>query len=270
MNVVIGGCGWLGQKVAVEMMHKGHTVYGTFRSSETKQRLIDKNIKGLFYDFSSPNSQISTEIANKTNLVYFALPPLRREEIDFYGKVLLHFLTPFNSDCKVIFSSSTGVYPQRNGVYDEEFVFSGSEDRNCIVHAEEMLTEQLSNRLAILRFGGLIGADRHPIRHLSGRVIRGNGEVAVNLIHAADISRLILKLAEEWHSGIYNVVFPIDLAKRSYYLEAAKELGFSQPNFGNEQEPNRIVSIEKLKDLIPFDLQYSPRDWAQYTELQQN
>jgi nucleoside-diphosphate-sugar epimerase len=270
MNVVIGGCGWLGQQVAVEMMHNGHTVYGTFRSSETKQSLINKKIQALFYDFTSLNSQISTEIVNKTNLVYFALPPLRREEIDFYGKVLLHFLTHFNSDCKVIFSSSTGVYPQRNGVYNEEFVFSGLEDRNCIVQAEEMLIEQLGDRLAILRFGGLIGKDRHPIRHLSGRVITGNGEVAVNLIHAADISRLIIKLTDEWHSGIYNVVFPLDVSKRTYYLEAAMELGFSQPNFGNDQEPNRIVSVEKLRDLIPFELLYSPKDWSQFTELQQN
>lgn len=268
LKIVIAGCGWLGQQIGSDWLKSGALVFGTYRSESTKYDLLSLGIDPIYYDFSTLNSQISTEKIGDIDLLIVALPPLKRDEPAFFGQTVLTFLDQLNSSCKVIFSSSTGVYPQVSGTYSESFLFNDSDQLNSIALAEKLLQEELGERLCVLRFGGLIGKDRHQIRHLSGRSLSGDGDVTVNLIHAEDILRLIHVIARSNLNGIYNVVHPIHSNKRTYYTNAAIKLGFTVPHFGSEKEPDRKIEVERLTSIVGFRLLYSPEDWTQFTEVQ--
>jgi nucleoside-diphosphate-sugar epimerase len=52
-------------------------------------------------------------------------------------------------------------------------------------------------KTTILRFGGLIGEDRNPIRFLAGRENLENPDAPINLIHQTDCIGIILRIIEK-------------------------------------------------------------------------
>ena len=104
------------------------------------------------------------------------------------GKEISLILTPNDwyacmTFSKIIFTSSTSVYPQLDIVFDETYDLNQLPGKNSIIEAENVLRAHFSDRLTILRLGGLIGHDRHPIRFLTGRTIAKSGSDKISLIH---------------------------------------------------------------------------------------
>lgn len=247
---MILGCGWLGQIVGKAFAKKGHDVFGSFRRPEVHEQLKELGITGFKLDFNESPS-IPESILENTTLVLVFITPSSSNRVS-YESLLQELLQQFPSDVKVIFSSSTGVYPKDPGQYDESFKID-PELPNRLLPAENALRILLGNRLNIIRLAGLIGPKRHPAYSLSGRKLEEDGNAPVNLIHAGDIVAALQWFLENDHFGhTYNLVHPNHPHKCSYYIEAAKYFGIEPPVFGTKKSGIRLIEGNAIERTTSF------------------
>ena len=129
---------------------------------------------------------------------------------------------PFDSSLKkyklekIIFTSSISVYGQAQGKLNEESqchpnMLSGQQ----LIEVEQALINNFPNTVIILRLGGLIGPDRHPIHRLRKRSRIEGGLNPVNLIHQIDVLAGLEKvLLTKKKQHCYNLVSPYHPIKR--------------------------------------------------------
>lgn len=266
MKFVVGGCGWLGQKIGKSLVDLGHEVYGSYRREEVEREFRKQGIVGFQYSFSDSFTQLSTEITDNVDFVLITLPLQKKEQTDYYSKCIFNFVSQFDPKVKVIFTSSIGIYPNRTGEFDEAYIFSEEERRSSLFLAEEVVLNHNVNNSVILRLGGLIGENRHPIRSLSGKSIPTSGEAPLSLIHEKDIARFIHILINHFEPGVYNLVYPTQLNKKEYYTRAAQTLGFSIPNFIGTSDVERKIISEKAMKMLHFSYVFRPDDWQLFKD----
>jgi nucleoside-diphosphate-sugar epimerase len=233
-KVAIIGLGWLGKQL-YELLNKGtYDLIGTNRSGS--------GVSIVPYDLEDeevPNDIISADYAVIT------IPPLRDLNYDKYGHLLRNLVSALNSKCRVLFTSSTGIFPLAPGDYDEKYVFDDNE-MSELISAERELQSVLEGRLTILRLGGLIGLDRHPIKYLAGRQIEKNGNDQIALIDGRDVCQIIQEIIDKNIWGeIYNVTYPSDLRKQQYYSRIAHNLQLNPPMFKLISDEVRRINNEK-------------------------
>lgn len=250
MNWTIIGCGWLGTRLAETLLEKKEQVIGTTTSAEKQIKLQEKGIKSVIFNL---NSQISTEIIDYSELVVLSIPPINKENPSYYSTALLDLVVQFKSTTQFIFLSSTGVYPQKNGTFTEDYEFLHDERNSSLFQAEKKLSDYLQSRLTILRLGGLFGEDRHPIFHLKGKSNIKNPEGKINFVGQSDIIRVILQLVKQQKTGeIYNIVYPEYPTRKNYYLAKAEQLQLPPPNFEQSTSIVREISSEKVQNQLNF------------------
>ncbi|MEJ6583516.1 MAG: NAD(P)-binding domain-containing protein [Crocinitomicaceae bacterium] len=255
MNWTIIGCGWLGTSLAETLLNSGDDVIGTTTRPEKKSELEQKGIKSVTFKL---NSQISTEIIGFSEIVVLSVPPFNRTNTTDYGDALVNLVQQFHPNTKFLFLGSTGIYPQKNGVYTEEYDFKIEERNNSLFKAEEKLTEALSSRLTILRLGGLFGEDRHPIYQLSGRANIANPKGKINFAGKNDIISILNKIVQLNQFGeIFNIVFPEHPTRESYYYLKAKEFNLIPPSFNFSPSIIREISSKKVQSILHFKFQHS-------------
>ena len=251
-NVVILGCGWLGKIVGSELANSGFKVFGSIRDEDKSESLKNLGIQPFILD-TNVNSQISTDLIDNTSIVLMFFPPSIASESRKYHEILEELASRFHENTRFIFTSSTGVYPQQEGTFDESWSFTENDQNNRLKLAENTLRHLLGNRLTIIRPGGLIGPDRHPIYSLQGRQISHDGNAPVNLIHGKDISGVVLKILESGYSGgVFNLVFPHHPTKKEYYQKAAEVLSLDRPEFGSENTPNRLITGDSVEHKLDY------------------
>lgn len=255
VNITIIGCGWLGQQLAASLIDSGQNVRGNYRTSKTKTDLVDLRIEPFKWEIAESDLvQIDQEITSTTDVLIICLPPSCAED---YPLVLQNLVLQFKDDVLVIFTSSTGIYPKREGVFDETYEFNKQEKDSVLYRAENRLRSLLKNRLTILRLGGLIGPNRHPIKFVSGKTYDDDGSAPINLIDSRDICLLVDFLIEnEKFGSLFNVVCPSTLSKRSYYSAIAKELTLESPSYGMISGIQRVVRGDYVENSLGFQYKF--------------
>lgn len=236
MSKAIGiiGCGWLGTPLAVNLLGAGHTIKGTTTSPTKLKNLRAKGIDAA--KISILENGIKGEIQlflKDLNVLILNIPPKRRDPDsgNFLKKmeVLLDEIKKSEIQ-QVLFISSTSVYGNVEGDITEETVPKPiSPSANQLLQVENLLMAQKGFSTSIIRFGGLIGKDRHPVHYLSGRKMK-NGEELVNLIHLNDCIHMIKTILEnDYWNGVFNGVYPYHPTKEEYYTSEAKKRGIPVP-----------------------------------------
>lgn len=263
MNAItIFGCGWLGKQIALSFLKEGNKVFGSNRSKENEEQLMKLGVIPFEYHLSPDYIEIDTRIINETSLLVLSLPPLKGIKIEDYAMALQNIVLQFHDTVKVIFTSSTGIYPQKDGNYNEDYAFDGIERLNELYLAEKGLKSFLGNRLTILRLGGLIGPNRHPIKYLSGRLIENNGSCPVSLVDSRDVVRLIHYLQDQDVFGeIFNISFPVKLSKSQYYSVIAKNNEVAQPIYGDNKDIQRDIRSTKISEEYNFQFIHDITSW---------
>lgn len=262
MNIKIIGCGWLGIQLGIHLSKQGVSVSGSYRSKIQKEVIAKTSIKGFELDIDV-NSQISINTFENGDVFIISLPPIRKEEPRYYARLLANLVQQFPISARVIFTSSIGIYPQKEGVFTEDYLFQ-EEEKSVLFNAEVELKKVLGERLTILRLGGLIGPKRHPIKSLRGRSISNDGLAPVNLIHSVDICRVIDSVLSRNTFGMtYNLVFPIDMHKKSYYSLIAEKYNFEPPQYGIVESLNRSVDGRLVCADLNFDYLVNPQDYSE-------
>jgi len=249
-KVVILGCGWLGQIVGEALVKNGASVFGSFRRPEVADKLKEIGIKGFELEFNE-SSKLPDEILQEATLVLIFITPSSSKRIS-YEALMTELLDQFPDKTKVIFASSTGVYPKAAGEYSESFEIDPNLP-NRLLPAENALRKLLGDRLNVLRLAGLIGPKRHPAYSLSGRELLTNGTNPINLIHANDVVLAIESLIDNDHFGhTFNLVNPNHPSKIAYYSEAAAYFDIESPKFGDELSENRLILGNAIELETPF------------------
>lgn len=184
-------------------------------------------------------------------------PRLRGSNKENYVKKmeLLHRAISHSAVQKVIFVSSSSVYGAIEGEVDEETEPRPStESGRQLLASESIFSADEGLGTTIIRFGGLIGRERHPINMLSGKKGLSNGNHPINLIHLNDCIRIIHSSIENnWWNEIFNGVFPHHPKKKNYYTSEAKKRGLQVPDYKDDNaKKGKIVRSNSLISVKNF------------------
>ena len=267
MTVSILGCGWLGLSLAKSLIRKGHSIKGSTTSRKKIPQLKEYNIKPFLVKLT-PELEKKEEVQDfwQADVLVLNIPPGRgRENVIDYHSTQIQAVIEEISDSPihfVIFVSSTSVYPSTPGLVKEKDARPGNavrESGNALIKAEQLLLDSDDFETTVVRFGGLYGGDRHPVRYMAGRKNLGKASAPVNLIHRDDCISIISKILEKEVTGeIFNAVCDEHPSRKEYYTAAAKSLGLEPPTFRpNESGATyKVVSNKKLKEQLPYTFIY--------------
>ncbi len=253
-NISIIGCGWLGLPLAKFLFTKGYNIKG---STTSENKLATLKLEGIVPFLIHLNPALSGKQINNfldSDLIIINIPPGRNALVDDYVLKMNHLNEAINNSRikKVIFISSTSVYPENNNWVDEDTEI----DKNLVkalrmFTAEQVFVNNPNLQTTIVRMAGLIGLNRHPGRFFGGKQNIADGLSPVNLIHLTDCIGLINAIIEQnfWNK-IVNGVAPSHPTKQDFYGLASKKYNGSEALFLPKAGKHKIVcSNTNNKDL---------------------
>lgn len=248
MKITIIGCGWLGSPLGEQLQTNGHLVYGSTRNSAKLKTLQEVGITPFLI---GSDGTIDEKIVLKTDILIITTPPFKREDPEHYVNFLGNVIRQFNGLKSVIFTSSTGIYPNKNGTYSEEFIFLEREKTSILFRAEDII-KQLSPNSVILRLGGLFGPQRHPALILSGKSEVSNPFGRINLIHQQDVIDAISLCINQSAEGLFNLVYPDHPFRKDYYTWVYRHYDLLPISFDSNSSIDRVITSHKIQKELGF------------------
>ncbi len=246
-KISVLGCGWLGLPLAQKLIQNGFSVKGSTTSDAKLDLMRAAGIEP--YHIALSPDKIDGNIGDflQSEILIIDIPP-KTSEGNFSDKI--RSLLPFvkhSAVKKTLFVSSISVYGEMSGSIDENTVPKpDSENGRQLCEAENLLRQDEDFSTTILRFGGLIGHDRHPIKYLSGKE-NSNADARVNLIHLDDCIGVICQIISLGKWGeTYNAVAPFHPTRREYYTRKAVEMNLPLPIFTAGGHTAKIIRADKI------------------------
>mgnify|MGYP000880177604 CR=1 FL=1 len=263
-QISILGCGWLGFPLAKSLLQNGFSVNGSTTTLEKMAILENAGINAFQIALSEEeiNGDIDSFLSHSQILIIDIPPKLRgNSNENFVAKIqnLIPFIEKSSVE-KVIFVSSTSVYSDAISmdlITEETIPNPDTESGKQLLEAEKLLQNNSNFTTTVIRFGGLIGEDRHPIKFLAGRENLENPEAPINLIHQLDCIGILEGILEKNCFGeTFNAVAPFHPSRKVYYSKKAMELDLPLPKF-DESKPSvgKIISSEKVMTVLGYEFQ---------------
>ncbi len=249
-DISILGTGWLGLPLAKHLVAKGHSIKASARKRKRFSMLSSFKIQPY-------------EVVLDTNVVYC------QEFLD--SKILIINIPSKNivgfkdlviaieqsSIKKVLFVSSTSVYPELNRTI---FEGDGLEDEDHLLRqTEKLFLNSTIFDTTIVRFGGLIGYERHPGFFFEKGKKINNPRSKVNLIHRDDCINIITKIIDLSIWGeVFNCCADTHPTKLDFYSQAARQVDNRVEVAADKNSLNyKIISNYKIKQMIDYEFKYS-------------
>jgi nucleoside-diphosphate-sugar epimerase len=265
-QISILGCGWLGLPLAGKLIKKGHSVNGSTTSENKLSILQEVRINPFLVTLESESvSESINEFLDKSEILIIDIPPKLRGNnsgsSDLDRKIFvekIETLIPFiekSTVTKILFVSSTSVYGDENETITEQTNPNPeTESGKQLLLAEAILQKNQNFETTTLRFGGLIGEDRHPVKFLAGKENLENPDAPVNLIHQNDCIEIIQEIINQskWNE-VFNAVAPFHPTREEYYTQKAKEQNLILPKFSTEKSNiKKVISSEKVEKSLSY------------------
>jgi len=258
-KISILGCGWLGFPLAKALLENGFSVNGSTTSIEKFLTLENIGISPFLIELGEDviKGNVS-EFLDESQILIIDIPPKLRGTATENFVAKIKNLIPFIEKSgvkKVVFVSSTSVYSDEFGLVTEETIVNpDTESGKQLVACEQLLQNTSHLETTVLRFGGLIGADRNPIRFLAGRTNIENPNAPINLIHQEDCIGIILKIIESNCWGeTFNAVAPFHPSREDYYTDKAKEYNLEPPIFvASKTSVGKTILSDKLEKVLNY------------------
>jgi nucleoside-diphosphate-sugar epimerase len=169
-KIGIIGCGWLGLPLAKLLLQNKYSVKGSTTSKEKLQILQNQKINPYLIEIKENEikGDIDSFMSGLDILIINIPPKMKSNPNGKYSKKIesLNSFIKSKSINKILFISSTSVYGSNQGKVDSNTVpIPNSENGLEILKSEEILNK--NKNCTIIRFGGLIGKNRHPVYFLS-------------------------------------------------------------------------------------------------------
>ena len=240
MHISILGCGWLGLPLAEKLIEKGHAVKGSVTSPEKITVLQGKGISPYIIDLNTILGAGVHDFLQDSEVLIIAIPPKVKQDNSLSYPEKLQALLPYivkSGINKVLFTSSTSVYadaPDIPVITEYTTPNPDTDSGKQVLAAEQVLQSSTDFKTTILRLGGLIGGDRHPVYHLAGRAGIPNPYAPVNLADRDMIIEVIVQIIEvDIFGNVFLVVNPEHPTRKLYYTNEAKKHGLPLPKFSD-------------------------------------
>jgi nucleoside-diphosphate-sugar epimerase len=258
-QILIAGCGYVGQATADLFHAAGWAAEGWTQSAESAARLAAK-----------PYPVYGVDITDETRIskhrgVFDAIILCASSgggDADAYRQIYLNgarnLLDRFR-ESKMLFTSSTSVYAQRDGswVTEESQTKPTRETGQILLETEGLV---LGHGGIVARLAGIYGPGRSALlsKFLAGEaIIDPRNDREVNQIHRDDIAAALFLLLDRPSPGseIYNVVDDQPMLQSECYRWLAEKLNRPVPSLGRPTSTskrgvtNKRVSNAKLRGI---------------------
>lgn len=252
-TILILGCGWVGEELATKMLQKGYTVYASTTSLDKAERLQQQGVHSFVHNFDQ-SAVCQQALPEWFDFVLTSVPAGSRLPLTDVHKRFTHvhaFLEKLLFT-KNIFLSSTGVYPNSDGVYTE--AYSGALNERLYAAETKMLSLA---HTSVFRLGGLFGKNRILAKYFENRVCTSGDQLA-NFVHLDDVVELIrLGLENTIQEPIYNIVAPEHPTKKEVIIASAKRYGYSLPiAWQPEDSFQKCVDSAKIRNELQYTFTY--------------
>lgn len=238
------GAGWLGEPLAKRLQLEGYKVVVTARRAERIAELQAAALSSWRLDMEDPGEILGLqERLAPFQTIIWAVPPGKTGLVSYAAqleRLLRHW--PAQAGRKFVFVSSTGVYPDEAGIWDEN---SPVQPNHRLAEAEKV-AQNWGAALLILRCGGLCDERRIIGRYFSDSVV-ADATQPVNYIHREDVIGASLHLLQAGKVGIYNLVAPQHPERGKVFEAQAKRYDFAPPLALQKGGIQRLISSEKLR-----------------------
>jgi nucleoside-diphosphate-sugar epimerase len=257
-RILIAGCGYVGQ-AAADLFHvAGWSVEGWTRCETSAAGLAKKPYPVRGVDLSQ-RAQVAQRAAAFDAVIHCASS--RGGNAESYRRIYLEGalnLLESLPGSKLLFTSSTSVYAQRDGSWvTEESETNPIRETGCILLEAEKLV--LDRGGIVARLAGIYGPGRSALlsKFLTGTVIDPENDRFINQTHRDDIaSALFFLLSRKTEPAqIYNVVDDEPILQSECYRWLAQRLNRPLPPIGKSiqqrkrGDSNKRVSNAKLRSL---------------------
>lgn len=251
--------------MALSLQRKGHAIHGSTTTENKLKILMEAAIQPYLIDLTenSVEGDMRSFLAGSEVLI-LDIPPKMRSDPSRTFSDKINVLIPFieaSTVKRVLFVSSTSVFGDDQGRVDEETVprpdsASGKE----LLKSEKLLTRNPHFQTTILRFGGLMGAERHPVKYLAGKKNSSGAQAPVNLIHREDCMGIIEEIINRDSWGhVFHGVHPEHPSKGDYYTRKALEYGLEPPHFKKETDADyKTVDSINLGKYLYYRFKVAP------------
>lgn len=244
MNIAILGAGWLGTELAHILKNNKYKIRVSVTTEEKKQHLQAMGLNAFAVNISSSGILGELDFFKDVDVLISTLTPQPITVFNFLvNEIKKHAIK------NVIVCSSTGIYQDCEGVVIESSVLKLDIPKvqllKCI---EDVFLINDNFDATVLRLGGLIGKERHPVKHLVKKEAIADGNEPVNILYQKTfINTIISLLKNTLPNTVFNLVENDHRTREAFYTTAAKEYNFVLPPFTHNNTPKkRIVSTEKL------------------------
>lgn len=253
VKILILGCGWVGEEFAQQMASQGAELWLTTTSSDKAMRLEQLGDQVQVVDFDRDPEPWT--LPTSFDYVLTSVPATSKHSAELLSNrfARVRDLLQKLRYRKHIFLSSVGIYPDRDGLFDEEC----TEGLNERLYDAERALQDLPDTI-IYRLGGLFGKNRVFAKYFANKICTTGGQPA-NFVHLDDVVVLLElgfeRLAE---AGIYNIVCPGHPSKEEVVRASAQKYGYDLPFvFEPNNSFQKIVLSKKLIDQLGYQFQFS-------------
>lgn len=265
---MVFGCGYVGTAVAVEALGRGAVVTALTRNVALAAELRSKGMETVVADLANrdwhgkipPNPEF---VLNCVSSGGGGLEAYRRSYVEG-TRSILDWAKQGGTVGTLVYTSSTSVYPQGDGVRVDETAptpsASASDRARLLLQAEDEIRGAggVCRRWFVLRLAGIYGPARtHLVDQVRSGEVAGTGERHLNLVHRDDIVGAVMACyaaPSVVASDVFNVVDDAPTPKAEVVTWLAAALGVPVPRFtgepistGRGSTPDRIVSNAKVK-----------------------
>jgi nucleoside-diphosphate-sugar epimerase len=252
-SVLIAGCGYVGSAAAKLFAEECWEVIGWTRSEQSAERTLESAISTCAVDITD------LEAVRRNCFPADVVVHCASSGADSYLRVYRDGATnlaAFFPNARIIFTSSTSVYPQRDGssVTEESPAEADSENAQTLRQAENVV---LANDGVVLRVAGIYGPGRSFLLRSVMNGTAPSSDRFVNQVHRDDVASAISFLARCRALNpprIFNVVDDTPAPRAEILGWLSERLGIPLKNSASSPElkrgrSNKRVSNAKLRAL---------------------
>ncbi len=241
------GTGWLGLELANQLKSE-FEIKVSARNDEKSKTFKDLGFFSFIlneYNFSFLDELLDT------NYLFINYPPSKFDDyLVFLNKIYKH--EKIKNIEKIIFISSTSIYPNIEGSFDENYMINNSSSK--IVFEAEKVVENRSN--IVFRVSGLVGGSRYFGKRSANKVVE-SPQSLINFVHRNDVINATKFVIEKDINGIFNLCSKVHPSKKEIYTFNSKKYDFEMPIFlDNKSFLNRIIDGSKIEKL-GFEYMYN-------------
>ncbi len=237
-TLTILGAGWLGFELARSLKEN----YKIKVSSRNEEKLELYQKEGFSSYILNEEQFDSLDNLLDTEYLFINFPPSKfYDYLSFLNKIYNH--KKIENIKKIIFISSTSIYPNIEGYFNEDYKIEDSSSQ-IVFEAEELVKNKTS---IIFRVAGLVAEERYFGKRSANKFVEFPNS-PINFIHRNDIINATKFVIQNNISGIFNLCSNEYPTKKEIYSFNSKKYNFEVPIFSqNETFLNRKIDGSKIQ-----------------------